>query len=320
MADLPDWYSWVEAILTRVSTLDHGADAAKSADPNAGDCYLATDTNKFYVCFAGGVWTDLTLAYLLLAGGTMTGDIAMGGNKVTGLGAPADQDDALRYSRAEIRNAEIAAAAAIVYSKLSLAASILTSDIAAAEFNAANKLVKLDASADVPDAQIPDLAASKITSERFPVDRLPDMTDEKIWKGTGGNVEEVDAPSKGLLQFGAHVTTTTGTRYAFSYGNGTASSLATETWDARFVCPVAGTVKNLRVSLDPNLSGTTLTVTVRKSGSDQALTCIVADGAGNASDTTHSFTVVAGEHITVSLKKSAATQDTDILASMEYGP
>jgi len=37
--------------------------------------------------------------------------------------------------------------------------------------------------------------ASEITSERFPVDRLPALTDGKIWKGTGGNVEEVDMPS-----------------------------------------------------------------------------------------------------------------------------
>lgn len=42
---------------------------------------------------------------------------------------------------------------------------------------------------------IPNLPASKITSGRFPVNRLPAMTDEKIWKGTGGNVEEVDMPT-----------------------------------------------------------------------------------------------------------------------------
>jgi len=38
-------------------------------------------------------------------------------------------------------------------------------------------------------------AAGDITSGRFPVDRLPALTDEKIWKGTGGNVEEVDFPT-----------------------------------------------------------------------------------------------------------------------------
>ena len=40
--------------------------------------------------------------------------------------------------------------------------------------------------------------ASEITEGRFLVDRLPAMTDEKIWKGTGGNVEEVDIPSVGV--------------------------------------------------------------------------------------------------------------------------
>ncbi|MBA7692083.1 hypothetical protein ES703_100641 [subsurface metagenome] len=69
-------------------------------------------------------------------------------NKINGgAGAPDAQDDALRKGRAEIANAEIAAGAAIVYSKLSLAASLLVSDIVATEFNVANKLVKLDGSA-----------------------------------------------------------------------------------------------------------------------------------------------------------------------------
>ncbi|GAJ22939.1 unnamed protein product, partial [marine sediment metagenome] len=47
-------------------------------------------------------------------------------------------------------------------------------------------------------SDIPNLDASKVISGRFPVDRLPAMTDEKIWKGTGGNVEEVDMPAAGL--------------------------------------------------------------------------------------------------------------------------
>lgn len=79
-------------------------------------------------------------SYLALAGGTMAGNIAMGGNKVTGLGAPSAQNDALRYNQAEIRNAEIAAAAAIVYSKLNLSSSIVNADIADAAAIAESKL------------------------------------------------------------------------------------------------------------------------------------------------------------------------------------
>ncbi|MBA7691439.1 hypothetical protein ES703_99983 [subsurface metagenome] len=45
---------------------------------------------------------------------------------------------------------------------------------------------------------IPALATSKITSGRFPVDRLPALTDEKIWKGTGTNVEEIALPGRAI--------------------------------------------------------------------------------------------------------------------------
>lgn len=69
---------------------------------------------------------------LPLAGGTMTGDIAMGGSKVTGLGEPTAQDDALRKARAEIINADIYSLAEIVYTKLDLALSIVHGDVATA--------------------------------------------------------------------------------------------------------------------------------------------------------------------------------------------
>lgn len=54
------------------------------------------------------------------------------------------------------------------------------------------------------DAAIPNLAAGKITSDRFPVDRLPAMTDEKYWVGTGANVEERAVPTAGDVAFGTY--------------------------------------------------------------------------------------------------------------------
>jgi len=51
---------------------------------------------------------------------TIDADIAMATYKLTGLGAPAAQNDSLRYAQAEIRNAEVKSDAAIAESKLAL--------------------------------------------------------------------------------------------------------------------------------------------------------------------------------------------------------
>lgn len=131
MADLPDFYSFVLAALTKAINLTSGLDAAKEASPTVGDVYVATDTTILYLCYEAGTWVNAGALYLLLAGGTMAGAIAMGGNKITGLGAPTAAGGALRKGT------------------------------------------------------------------RVTVTELPAMTDEKIWKGTGGNVEEVDIPVTG---------------------------------------------------------------------------------------------------------------------------
>ncbi len=131
MADLPDYYTQAQISEAQAASLKGGLDANKSPIPVSKDIYLATDTVKLYYCVVDGAWTDITHACLLLAGGTMSGNIAMGANKLTGLGAPAAQDDSLRYGRAEIRNNEIAAAAAIAYSKLNLTGLVRNADIKA---------------------------------------------------------------------------------------------------------------------------------------------------------------------------------------------
>ena len=59
---------------------------------------------------------------------------------------------------------------------------------------AASGYASLDASS-VVEQQPPAIAASKVTSGRFPVDRLPALTTDKIWKGTGANPTEVDVPA-----------------------------------------------------------------------------------------------------------------------------
>lgn len=75
-----------------------------------GEYGLATDTNELFVGTASGnvqipvLGSDgkipggqlPSMDYLPTAGGTMTGAIAMGNNKITGLGAPTSSTDAAR--------------------------------------------------------------------------------------------------------------------------------------------------------------------------------------------------------------------------------
>lgn len=156
MPDLPDWFTLVAEIEAEAYKFRGGADASKPATPTSRDVYYATDTRILYICRVDGAWININLLYLLLAGGTMTGNIIMGGNKLTGLGAPAAAGDSLRYGNAEIRNAEIAAGAAIAYAKLNLALSIVNADINAA---AAIDYSKLNLALSILNADINAAAA-----------------------------------------------------------------------------------------------------------------------------------------------------------------
>ena len=77
MVDLPDYYTQAQLTLAEVTAIFGGLDAAKSADPDAKDVYLATDTDRLYICFTDGAWTNVSGLYLPLAGGTMTGDLTI---------------------------------------------------------------------------------------------------------------------------------------------------------------------------------------------------------------------------------------------------
>ena len=52
------------------TNVSYGLDASKPASPNTGDIYAATDTEKLYVCYTTGVWTDPTKSN----SGSYTGD------------------------------------------------------------------------------------------------------------------------------------------------------------------------------------------------------------------------------------------------------
>ncbi len=67
------------------------------------------------------------------------------------------------------------------------------------------------------------------------------------------------------------------------------------------IIPFSGTIRNLYIRSGATMSSTSTVYTVRKNGVDTAITISFASSDTNTtkSDTTHSFTVVAGDYITI---------------------
>jgi hypothetical protein len=79
--------------------------------------------------------------------------------------------------------------------------------------------------------------------------------------------------------------------------------------------PVAGTIKNFYVNTHSAQSGTgTLVLTLRKNASNTTVVVTVSAGAaaGTFSDTTHSFSVVAGDLLTFSVVNNASATSAQI--------
>lgn len=93
--------------------------------------------------------------------------------------------------------------------------------------------------------------------------------------------------------------TPAGTQFIAVGGGGQAST--TET-DVQIGAPANATVSAMYVNLDlPPGMGNSVAFTWRKAGADQTLTCTVSNTADTCHDTTHTFTVVAGDLINIKL-------------------
>jgi hypothetical protein len=77
--------------------------------------------------------------------------------------------------------------------------------------------------------------------------------------------------------------------------------------NARIYMPFACTVRNLYVNSGGSPgAGESYVFTARKNGSNTALSATISDGSTAANDVTDSFTVAAGDYVTISLTCSAA--------------
>lgn len=101
---------------------------------------------------------------------------------------------------------------------------------------------------------------------------------------------------------------------------GTAYDSTVET-DVRWPVPIAGTVRNLFIQLDgPPGGADTFTFTIRKNAVDQTVVATVPGAALTANDITHSFTVVAGDLLSVKLVTSATAATRKALLSYLVQP
>jgi len=122
----------------------------------------------------------------------------------------------------------------------------------------------------------------------------------------------------GPVVFGIGDAGTVATALYFAPGFTTATAGATE---LQINLPRPGTVRNLRVHVTgAGTDAATVTYTVRKNGVDTTLLTTLGNTAtGNAVDTTHTFTVVAGDLLSISITKSGAVTagQTNVTATVE---
>lgn len=144
---------------------------------------------------------------------------------------------------------------------------------------------------------------------------LPDAT---------GTIQLVGAANTGSV-FGIPVNNTvlataTGTVYSSPGNDGTALSIATE-GNVSFPITRAGTIRNLyvRTGGTAQVNTPTTVVTVRKNGVDTTVTLTMTQTVNTTtSDTTHSFTVAAGDLITVSFATTGAAGVSTSIAGVSF--
>jgi hypothetical protein len=120
-----------------------------------------------------------------------------------------------------------------------------------------------------------------------------------------------------LVVFGNTATASTPTtEYLDPWGGGRAATVN----EAFFQVTSPGKFAKLRVRARTGPTGDGITITVRKNGTNQSLTLTLGAGSTTASDLSNSFTVIAGDDISVSAVGGASISAgaADLYVSMEF--
>lgn len=139
-----------------------------------------------------------------------------------------------------------------------------------------------------------------------------------------GTVQLVGAAGTGAilscLSNNTVLATATGTVYSSPGNDGTPLTVTTE-GNVSFPVTRAGTIRNLYVRTGTTAKTNTpvTTITIRKNGADSSVTLVLTQTVSTtSSDTTHSFSVVAGDLITVSLSTTGTAAVSTSIASLSF--
>jgi hypothetical protein len=158
---------------------------------------------------------------------------------------------------------------------------------------------------------------------RLTMSEMPDGTSGQVLTAQGAGVDPVwAAAARGMLLFSGQsflTATTNLTAYFFAAGGkASVDCPTTEGFDSYYICSRAGIIKNLFVETDLAAElGKDIVITVRKNGVDQTLTCTLSE-ATTANDTANSFSVAAGDKISVKELQQDNASDHNIIIGMEY--
>jgi hypothetical protein len=220
--------------------------------------------------------------------------LAAGGITNTQVAAAA----AIAYSKLalsnSIVNADINSAAAIAYSKLALSNSIVNADINSAAAIAKSKISSTGA---WTAAEIPDLDVAKITTGRFGLARLPTGTDEYFLRGNGAADPVYEA-----IPFSCGGT--------ILYPSGAINVIA---WRAPFACTVTN-VRGYRVG------GTGATVNARLNGASNHLASNLSLTSADAwmdGGTVQNTAYVAGDKLEIMIV-SISGAPTQVAVQVEF--
>lgn len=97
-------------------------------------------------------------------------------------------------------------------------------------------------------------------------------------------------------------------------------AVTADTFEVFLRAPAAGKISGLYVEAFTGPATQGQTITVRKNGVAQTLTCLLAAGASETADASNSFTVAAGDRISVSIQGIAGITGGagEVIASMKF--